>query len=680
MAYAKVLGAHGRQDGYLEGSGYLISWCVGHLVELAPPSAYGERYVKWNIADLPILPEKWQYLVSASTKKQFSVLKKLLHRADVETVVNSCDAGREGELIFRLVYEQAGCRKPVSRLWLSSMEDNAIREGFANLKPSTEYDALYQAALCRERADWMVGINCSRLFSCLYGRPLAVGRVMTPTLAMTVEREAAIAAFVPEKFYTVALELTSGFVASSRRISEKDAAEKLLAECRKEMVSTIQKITRKEKAENPPPLYDLTTLQRDANRLLGYSAHQTLKYAQSLYEKKLTTYPRTDSCYIADEDEEMLEELAEELEGFLGITPEDVDDAVPRTRRTVNREKVADHHAILPTRSMLQADLDALPKGEQHILKLIIARTLMAVSKPFRYLETLLTTECAGEEFTAKGKEILDEGWKAVERKVLADILSRKKEFTALPPVEESECGILNAELKEGQTSPPKHFTEDTLLHSMETASAESMPEDAERQGIGTPATRAATIEKLVEKGFLERKGDKKTKVLLPTNKGKSLITVMPEEIQSADMTADWETKLLRVERGEMEPETFMTEINDMISSLVNTTEAVKGASALMKNKVIGVCPNCDKSVVEREKGYFCENRECRFVLWKDNAFFKRLGKRMDAHVADKLLRDGRVRLKDCRSAKGKSYNATVLLSTEADGRSKFSLEFEGGC
>lgn len=680
MAYAKVLGAHGRQDGYLEGSGYLISWCVGHLVELAPPSAYGERYVKWNIADLPILPEKWQYLVSANTKKQFFVLKKLLHRADVETVVNSCDAGREGELIFRLVYEQAGCRKPVSRLWLSSMEDNAIREGFANLKPSTEYDALYQAALCRERADWMVGINCSRLFSCLYGRPLAVGRVMTPTLAMTVEREAAIAAFVPEKFYTVALELTSGFVASSRRISEKDAAEKLLAECRKEMVSTIQKITRKEKAENPPPLYDLTTLQRDANRLLGYSAHQTLKYAQSLYEKKLTTYPRTDSCYIADEDEEMLEELAEELEGFLGITPEDVDDAVPRTRRTVNREKVADHHAILPTRSMLQADLDALPKGEQHILKLIIARTLMAVSKPFRYLETLLTTECAGEEFTAKGKEILDEGWKAVERKVLADILSRKKEFTALPPVEESECGILNAELKEGQTSPPKHFTEDTLLHSMETASAESMPEDAERQGIGTPATRAATIEKLVEKGFLERKGDKKTKVLLPTNKGKALITVMPEEIQSADMTADWETKLLRVERGEMEPETFMTEINDMISSLVNTTEAVKGASALMKNKVIGVCPNCDKSVVEREKGYFCENRECRFVLWKDNAFFKRLGKRMDAHVADKLLRDGRVRLKDCRSAKGKSYNATVLLSTEADGRSKFSLEFEGGC
>ena len=396
-------------------------------------------------------------------------------------------------------------------------------------------------------------INASRLFSCLYGQPLAVGRVMTPVLAMTVVREAAIAAFTPEKFYTVDLELTSGCTASSRRIPEKTVAENLLEACRKEMVATIQRITRKEKSESPPSLYDLTTLQRDANRLLGYSAQQTLDYVQSLYEKKLTTYPRTDSCYITDDDEEMLEELTEALERFFDITSEDVDDAVPRTRRTVNREKVTDHHAILPTRSMLQADLDALPKGEQNVLKLIIARTLMAVSKPFRYLETLLTTECAGEEFTAKGKEILEEGWKAVERKVLADILNRKQELTALPNAAENECGILNAELKEGQTSPPKHFTEDTLLHAMETASADSMPEGVERQGIGTPATRAATIEKLVQKGFLERKGNKKTKVLLPTDKGKALITVMPEEIQSPEMTADWETKLLRMARSTTE-------------------------------------------------------------------------------------------------------------------------------
>ena len=461
-AYAKVLGATNRNDGYLEGNGYLVSWCIGHLVELAPPNVYDEKYVKWSVTDLPILPEKWQYLVSASTKKQFGILKKLMNRPDVESIVNSCDSGREGELIFRLVYQQAGCKKPVFRLWLSSMEENAIREGFAHLKPSTEYDALYNAALCRERADWMVGINASRLFSCLYGRPLAVGRVMTPVLAMTVVREAAIAAFVPEKFYTVDLELSSGCVASSRRISEKADAENLLAACRKEMISTIQKVTRKEKSENPPSLYDLTTLQRDANRLLGYSAQQTLDYLQDLYERELTTYPRTDSCYITDDDEEMLEELAEELEDFVGIAVGDADDAdIPRTRRTVNREKVTDHHAILPTRSMLKADLDALPKGEQNILKLIIARTLMAVSKPFRYLETMLTTECAGEEFTVKGKEILEEGWKAVEREVLADILNRKQELVSLPDVEESECAILNAELKEGQTSAPKHFTED---------------------------------------------------------------------------------------------------------------------------------------------------------------------------------------------------------------------------
>ena len=680
MSYAKVLGATSRKDGYLEGNGYLVSWCVGHLVELAPPNIYDEKFVKWNITDLPILPQKWQYLVSTSTKKQFGILKNLMNRPDVDSIVCATDAGREGELIFRLVYQQAGCKKSFSRLWLSSMEDSAIREGFANLKPSTEYDALYQAALCRERADWMVGINASRLFSCLYGQPLAVGRVMTPVLAMTVVREAAIAAFVPQKFYTVELELTSGCTASSRRISEKDTAENLLAECRKEMISTIQKVTRKEKSENPPLLYDLTTLQRDANRLLGYSAQQTLNYVQSLYEKKLTTYPRTDSCYITDDDEEMLAGLADELEEFLGIAADTADSAVPRTRCTVNRDKVTDHHAILPTRSMLQADLDALPTGERNVLKLIIARTLMAVSKPYRYLETMLTTECAGEEFTAKGKEILDEGWKAVERKVLADILNRKQEFTTLPTMEESECGILNAELKEGQTSPPKHFTENLLLHAMETASADSMPEGVERQGIGTPATRAATIEKLVQKGFLERKGSKKTNVLLPTDKGKALITVMPEEIQSPEMTADWETKLLQIERSEMEPETFMTEIKEMISSLVTTTEAAKGANALMKNKVIGVCPSCGANVVEREKGWFCENRECRFVLWKDNAFFKRLGKRLDSHAADKLLRDGRVRLKDCKSAKGKTYNATVLLSCETGGRSKFSLEFEGGC
>ena len=587
------------------------------------------------------------------------------------------DAGREGELIFRLVYQQAQCKKPFSRLWLSSMEDSAIREGFANLKPSTEYDALYQAALCRERADWMVGINASRLFSCLYGQPLAVGRVMTPVLAMTVVREAAIAAFVPEKFYTVALSFAGGGTASSKRFSQKSDAELLLSKCRKEERVTVQKMERKEKAESPPQLYDLTALQRDANRLLGYSAQQTLDYAQSLYEKRLITYPRTDSRFLT-------EDMAASLQGLVADTGKAfaVEEPLPiHVQQVINGSKVTDHHALLPTKSMANADLAALPAGERNILRLIAARLLCAVGEPYCYAETTLTTICVGEEFTAKGKVVLSEGWKTVERKMLGELLGKQKEPAVLPDVQEqSQCSVAGAELKEGQTTSPKHFTEDTLLHAMETASADSMPEGVERQGIGTPATRAATIEKLVQKGFLERKGNKKTKVLLPTDKGKALITVMPEEIQSPEMTADWETKLLQIERSEMEPETFMTEIKEMISSLVTTTEAAKGANALMKNKIIGVCPNCGKPVVEREKGWFCENRECRFVLWKDNAFFKRLGKRLDSHVADKLLRDGRVRLKDCKSTKGKTYNATVLLSCEADGRSKFSLEFEGGC
>ena len=677
MSYAKVLGATSRKDGYLEGNSYLVSWCVGHLVELAPPNVYDAKYVKWSIADLPILPERWQYLVSASTKKQFGILQKLMQRPDVDSVICATDAGREGELIFRLVYQQAGCKKPFSRLWLSSMEETAIREGFQKLKPSTEYDALYNAALCRERADWMVGINASRLFSCLYGQPLAVGRVMTPVLAMTVVREAAIAAFVPEKFYTVALSFAGGGTASSKRFSQKSDAELLLSKCRKEGRVTVQKMERKEKSESPPQLYDLTALQRDANRLLGFTAQQTLDYAQSLYEKRLITYPRTDSRFLT-------EEMAASLPGLVTDTGRAfaVEEQLPiHVQQVINGSKVTDHHALLPTKSMAKADLAALPAGERNVLRLIAARLLCAVGEPHRYAETTLTTLCAGEEFSAKGKVVLSEGWKTVERKMLGELLGKQNEVAALPDVQEqSQCSVADAELKEGQTSPPKSYTEDTLLSAMQAAGADSMPESVERQGIGTPATRAATIEKLVQKGFLERKSSKKTKVLLPTDKGKALITVMPEEIQSPEMTADWETKLLQIERSEMEPETFMTEIKEMISSLVTTTEAVKGANALMKNKIIGVCPNCGKPVVEREKGWFCENRECRFVLWKDNAFFKRLSKRLDSHVADKLLRDGRVRLKDCKSAKGKTYNATVLLSCESDGRSKFSLEFEGGC
>ena len=432
---SKVLGATARRDGYLEGGGYLISWCVGHLVELAPPGAYDPRLERWDRADLPILPERWQYLVSSSTKKQFDVLCKLMHRADVDRIICATDAGREGELIFRLVYHQCGCRKPVSRLWISSMEDAAIRAGFENLKPSTEYDSLYKAALCRERADWLVGINATRLFSCLHGVTLNVGRVMTPTLAMTVEREAAIAAFHPEPFYTIFLQM-EGYMASSERFKDKTQAEDLLAKCRKSSQVLVQKSERKEKSERPPALYDLTTLQRDANRLLGYSAQQTLDYTQSLYEKKLITYPRTDSRYLTEDMAAGLPGLVMDTAvafGFRGAIP-------VHAKQVINNQKVSDHHAILPTQSVAGADLSSLPVGEVSILRLIAARLLAAVGEPYRYAETTMQFECAGQTFMAKGRTVLDEGWKAVERVILGNAAEKGEEnLEVLTEVQDKE-------------------------------------------------------------------------------------------------------------------------------------------------------------------------------------------------------------------------------------------------
>ena len=676
---SKVLGATARRNGYLEGGGYLISWCVGHLVELAPPDAYDPRLERWDRADLPILPERWQYLVSSSTKKQFDVLCKLMHRADVDHIVCATDAGREGELIFRLVYQECGCRKPVSRLWISSMEDAAIRAGFANLKPSTEYDSLHKAALCRERADWLVGINATRLFSCLHGVTLNVGRVMTPTLAMTVEREAAIDAFRPEPFYTVLLKMED-CMASSERVKEKAKAEALLAECRKFSQAVVQKTERKEKSEHPPALYDLTTLQRDANRQLGYSAQQTLDYTQALYEKKFVTYPRTDSRYLTEDMAAGLPGLVMDTAvafGFRGAIP-------VHAKQVIHNQKVSDHHAILPTQSVARADLSSLPAGEASILRLVAARLLAAVGEPYRYAETTVQIECAGQTFTAKGKTVLDEGWKAIEQAILGDTAEKGEEnLDVLTEVRDKETlPVLDAQLKEGRTTPPKHFTEDTLLAAMESAGADAMPEDAERRGIGTPATRAATIEKLVQKGFLSREGGGKTKHLLPTEKGRALIAAMPEQLKSPAMTAAWEKKLLEIERNNYTPEQFMEEIESMMKSLVNQYANTPNAPAKAAGgaPVVGTCPHCGSDVAEREKGWFCTSRECRFVIWKDNAFFNRLGKRPTRQVVDKLLRDGRARLKDCKSQRtGKTYNASVLMTTEADGRAKFSLEFENG-
>lgn len=667
QSIAKVLGATLRKDGYLEGNGFIVSWCIGHLVELAPPGSYDAKYEKWRKEDLPILPEAWQYQVSASTKKQFQILKQLMFREDVESLVCATDAGREGEIIFRLVYHQCGCQKPFERLWISSMEDSAIQEGFANLKPGSEYDALYEAALCRERADWIVGINATRLFSCLYGTTLNVGRVMTPTLGMTVMREAAISAFVPEPYYTVQLDLGSWNAVSGRFKTREDAAA-LKAACHQAMV---RKVEQKEKSEKPPALYDLTSLQRDANRLLGYTAQQALDYTQNLYEKKLVTYPRTDSRFLTEDMASMLPGLVQMTAAAFGIG-----DNVPIcVSQVINGQKVSDHHAIIPTRELSKCDQASLPKGELEILRLISMRLLCAVGDPHRYAETTAELECAGQVFTAKGRTVLQNGWKALQKsddgaeKSLPDISAS----TVLP--------VRGAEVKAGKTAPPKHFTEDLLLQAMESASAEEFPEEAERKGIGTPATRAGIIEKLVQKGFLERKGSGKVKNLIPTEKGKALITVTPEQIQSPSMTADWEEKLLRIEHGAYTPDAFMAEITDMVTDLVNTYEVTKGANTLMtEQKVIGACPHCGAEVVQRQKGWFCANRECRFILWKDNAFFGRLGKHLTQQMAQQMVRDGRVRLKDCKSQNtGRPYNATVLMTTEADGRARFQLEFENG-
>lgn len=675
QSLAKVIGANKRQDGYLEGNGYLVSWCIGHLVELSAPERYDERYAKWRLEDLPILPERFLYDVSPETKKQYQILKALMERKDVESLVCATDAGREGELIFRLVYNQCRCKKPFERLWISSMEDAAIREGFEKLKPGTEYDALYEAALCRERADWIVGMNATRLFSCLYHQTLAVGRVMTPTLAMVVMRDAQISAFKPEPFWTV--QLKAGDIdAASRRFSTKFDADRLLSQCQDAGEIVIESVETKEKLEKPSLLYDLTSLQRDANRILGFTAQQTLDYTQSLYEKKLVTYPRTDSRYLTDDMREMLPDLLKAVTEKFKITG-DLRSEPVHPASVFDSSKVSDHHAIIPTKTMAESDLTSLPLTEMAVLQLISARLLCTTGEDYRYAEVTVELSCGVEKFTRKGRTVLQLGWKGIWQQFYPEKKTADEVIGQIPS-NGTRLRIDSTTVKEGKTSPPKHFTEDTLLSAMETAGADEIPEEAERKGLGTPATRAATIEKLVQRGFMERKGDRKTKHLIATDKGNSLVTVMPEQIQSASMTAEWEQKLLAIEHGEYVAADFMDGIAGMIAGLVANYEKVKGAETLMsRNKVIGTCPHCGAEVLEKQKGWFCSNRECRFILWKDNAYFTKIGKRLTPQIVEKLLKDGRARLKDCKSQKtGKTYNADILLSTEADGRPQFSLEF----
>ena len=676
QSIAKVLGCNVRKDGYLEGGSYLVSWCVGHLVELAEPENYDEKYQIWKKEDLPIIPETWEYQVSVATKKQFQILKDLMKRDDVELVINACDAGREGELIFRLVYEKAGCKKRMKRLWISSLEDEAIKKGFDSLLDGVNYDLLYEAALCRERADWIVGINATRFFSTSYGQTLNVGRVMTPTLALTVLREAEIRAFKVEDIYTVQLGTNSGTLAS-RKFKDIEEAQKLLQACLLKGELTITKAEKKQKKETAPALYDLTNLQREANKKLGFTAQQTLDYTQSLYEKKLVSYPRTDSRYLTEDMAESLPNLIEKTKTVFGLNPT----PMLKIEQVINGKKVTDHHAIIPTVVVSDANLDELPAGEREVLKLIVTRLLEAVSSPCLLLEATLEAEHEGEKFSAKGKQILNPGWRAVRNEEEKE--EKEKDFNLHLTGYEKEGEPLRIDvgnIKGGKTTPPKSYTEDTLLSAMERAGAEETPDEAERKGLGTPATRAGIIEKLVRIGFLERKGDKKTKYLVPTHKCEALITVIPEYIQSASMTAEWEQKLLEVEKNTYDSETFMEEIEEMIKHLIETYEIIPDAEVLMHPSYapIGKCPHCGGDIVEKSKGFFCSNKECKFALWKDNRYFDAIGKKMNRQIAEQLLRGGRANLKKCKSQRsGKTFDATLLLTTDDQGTAKYALQFE---
>ena len=677
---AAVLGASEKKKGYLEGNGYWVSWCVGHLVELATPSEYDEKYTKWQAEDLPILPKDWQYAVIENTKAQFNVLRTLMNDARVTSIICATDAGREGELIFRLVYALCGCTKPVERLWISSLEDAAIAEGFRNLRPASEYDSLYHAALCRAQADWLVGINATRLFSTRYHQLLNIGRVMTPTLALLVEREAQIQAFRSTPFYTVQLDCGS-LAAVSERLTERAEAERIAALCDGKE-ARISKLEQKERLEQPPRLYDLTSLQRDANRLLGYTAQQTLDYAQSLYEKKLASYPRTDNRYLTSHMENSTRMLVEQTVKVLPLMKNGMFSC--NIAQVIDNSKVTDHHALIPTAGIAEQDLQSLPAGERSLLTLLMVRLLCAVGKPCRIHETAVTLECEGVSFFLKGRQIMDMGWKSMEKVCRTALKSAPVEETAvreLPPLNDQMTFLpVKTSIQEGKTSPPKSYTEAALLSAMENAGAGETPDDAERKGLGTPATRAGIIEKLVKTGQIERKKGKKGYVLLPTQKGVSLITVLPEELQSPLLTAEWEHKLKQIEKGELESTLFLQEITEMVQGLVQNSHPVPESSVLFteETKSIGVCPRCGGAVVERPKGFLCSNRDCRFALWRQNPFFAAKKKELTAAIATTLLKEERVFVEGLYSPKtGKTYDATIVLDDSGGQYVNFNLEFQ---
>ena len=658
---AAVIGATEKQNGYWQGGGYLVSWCIGHLVSFAEAGQYDEKYCKWKYEDLPILPQPWQFVVPDEKKQQFEIVRALLNRPDVDSVTAATDAGREGELIFRFVYQMAGCTKPVKRLWISSMEDAAIREGFANLRPDSDYDALYQSALCRAKADWLVGINATRLFSVLYHKTLTVGRVQTPTLKMLVDRDAKILRFQKEKYYTVGIQ-SGSLKAGSGRIASMDEADTLRKACAGAS-AICSSVKRGKKTEQPPKLYDLTTLQREANRLFGFTAKQTLDYAQQLYEKKLLTYPRTDSQYLTEDMGQTAQHLVSDLLGLLpfaqglALTAE--------VGRVLNSKKVSDHHAIIPTAEFVKQGFTGLAESECKLMNLVCAKLLCAVAVPHEYETVAAVFSCTGNEFTAKGKTVLVPGWKEIDQRFRATLKADTEEevLNALPELAEGQNFSVTTDILEHFTSPPKAYTEDTLLSAMERAGAEDMPEEAERKGLGTPATRAAILEKLVQMGFVQRKG----KQLVPTKDGINLAVVLPESLTSPALTAEWENRLTEIAKGNADPDEFMAEIEAQVRQLVKTYSCISADKQNLfqsERVIVGKCPRCNENVYEGKKNFYCGNRSCQFVMWKNDRFFEQRKKAFTPKIAAALLKNGKAKVKGLYSEKtGKTYDATVLLA-----------------
>ena len=663
---AAALGVKEKKDGYIEGGGYLISWCVGHLVELADAAAYGEQYKKWSYESLPILPEEWQYTVAADKEKQFKILKELMHRADVSEVVNACDAGREGELIFRFVYGVAQCNKPMRRLWISSMEDAAIKAGFADLGDGRDYDALYASALCRAKADWIIGINATRLFSCLYHKTLNVGRVQTPTLKMLVDRGEAISHFKKEKYYHVRLDL-SGAEAASERISDKPGADTLKAACEAETAVCVS-LTKEKKTAAPPKLFDLTSLQREANKIYGYTAKQTLDLAQTLYEKRLLTYPRTDSAFLTDDMGETAAKTVTMLSGKLPFM--EGAEFTPDVSQTLDSSKVSDHHAIIPTMELAKTDLSTLPESERNILTLVGARLIFAAAAPHTFEAVTAVFSCAGTEFTARGKTVLAGGWKDLERRYRATLKGKPdpedmEEENTLPELSEGQTfESPTAKVTEHFTTPPKPHNEATLLSAMERAGNGDTNPDAERRGLGTPATRAAVIEKLVKSGFAERKG----KQLIPTQNGAALVSVLPDMLTSPQLTAEWENNLTQIAKGAADAGDFMQRIEAMMRELVKENTAADKSKAVFtggeEKPSVGKCPRCGSPVHEGKKNFYCSNRDCAFTMWKNDRFFEERKVAFTPKIAAALLKSGKANVKGLYSPKtGKTYDGTVVLA-----------------